>query len=182
MDHAGPFDIRLPGVPKPWERKEKASQRSKKATKPRYCLIIVDKTTRFPLLIPVADVTTATTIEALEKEVYPKYGPPKTIILDAASSFTGSELDQHCRKYNILTDIISPENHRSNGLAELYVRFLHNHFSKMDHKLLDKWYTYIPQIQYSLCNTPLSDNHLTPIEMLRGKKVNNPLLVFDPQD
>ena len=73
VDHAGPYDIK-PGQLHPYEREtaqEEKTNRGRRSTKPRYCLIIVDTLARFPMLIPVPDTRAQTTIRALEERLYP---------------------------------------------------------------------------------------------------------------
>mgnify|MGYP003342052802 FL=1 len=75
-------------------------------------------------------------------------------------------------------DMASPENHRSNGLAEVYVKLLQNHFAQLEPKEQKEWVKAIPEIQYSLTHTPCSDNHLSPAAMLLGHVPRNPTILL----
>ena len=144
----------------------------------RYCLVIVDKTTRFPIIVPVPDTKATTSIKAMEERLYPIFGEPDTIICDQHSSFAGAEMKAHTDAKAIELDTVSPENHRSNGLAEVYVRMLQNHFAQLSQEEQHKWVESIPEIQYALAHTPCHDNLLSPREMLFGFQPRNPELLL----
>jgi hypothetical protein len=176
MDHAGPFDAKE-GVLRPYEREHK-EEGTRRSTKPRYCLVIVDKATRYPLLIPVPDTRAETTIKALQEKLYPLFGVPDIIICDEQSGLAGKEMQGHCQQKSIQLDMAAPENHRSNGLAEIYVKLLQNHFAQLDPKDQKEWVKAIPEIQYSLTHTPCSESHISPAAMLLGHVPRNPTILL----
>jgi hypothetical protein len=188
IDFAGPFsvDCKVGVEPRP-KRGERDSQRALQPRKLKYCLVIVDKLSCYPILVPVTDTSAKTTIQALKLHLYSVFGTPAVVITDQASCFTSEEMKRHFEEASIEVDLISPENHRSNGLAELTVRLLHEHFGRYPQESLGKWYQELPEVAYSLRTTPCSDNHLTPGEMVFGKpmrnpyvKVPHPLSAYDP--
>ena len=71
-------------------------------------------------------IRASTTLKALEDGVYPKFGPPDILIFDEGSAFKGVAMQAHCDRFQIFHDMVSPGNHRANGLAERYVGTLHD--------------------------------------------------------
>ena len=82
------------------------------------------------------------------------------------------------RDLHIDLDIVSPENHRSNGLAEVYVRMLNTHFAQLPEEQQKKWVQAMPKIQYALAHTVCHDNHQSPMEMLLGRIPRNAYQVY----
>jgi hypothetical protein len=46
-------------------------------------------------LIPVADTTAKSTVEALQVHLYPTFGVPEIVIVDQAGCFTSREMQAH---------------------------------------------------------------------------------------
>ena len=77
-------------------------------TKLKYCLVIVDKLTRYPVFAAVTDTSAQTTIEALHHHLYTTFGVPETVIADQVSCFTSREMVVHFSKVGVQVDIVSP--------------------------------------------------------------------------
>jgi hypothetical protein len=70
--------------------------------------------------------------------------------MDQAGSFTSREMHAHYEEVGIEVDLVSPENHRSNGLAERMVRLLHKHLGRYWQDWLGQWFREVPEIAYSM--------------------------------
>ena len=64
--------------------------------------------TRYPIFIPVPDVTADTTIKALEEKFYTRFGYPEAFmnILDEGSVFKSGAMEAHCKKFGIYQDMV----------------------------------------------------------------------------
>ena len=124
--------------------------------RPKYILVIVDYTTRLVLLIPMVEKNSLAVITALKANIYKFYGVPSEIVIDEDSVFTSHEMRRHFEEYDIYPDFVSTENHRSNGLAEVTVRIVHDYFKKLKPQEMHKWRGYVPEIQRTINDSPLS--------------------------
>jgi len=138
--------------------------------------VVVDVLTRYPIpiFIPVPDVTTNATVKALEEHVYTKFGFPDVIISDEGPAFKSTIMERHCARNGIYQDIVSPGNHKANGLAERYVGTLHDTMTQVPDKKLGEWYKYCEPIAHCLRVTPCSDTEVSPLEMLTGRRAKHP--------
>jgi hypothetical protein len=130
--------------------------------------------TRYPIFIPVTDVRAGTTIRALKDRVYPLFGPPDVLISDEGSAFKSAALEAHCELYGIYHDMVSPGNHKANGLAERYVGTLHDAMAHLPDDKIANWHTLCEPIAHCLRATPCSDTLVSPAEMLTGRPMKRP--------
>ena len=99
----------------------------------------------------------------LIRYVYAPYGTPSEIIIGEGRAFNSQEMKDHCAEWGIYPDYISPENHKSNGLAEVTVRMLHEHFRKLPEERLHHWDQELLKIQFAFANVPLADLGISPL-------------------
>ncbi|KII69071.1 Gag-Pol polyprotein [Thelohanellus kitauei] len=90
----------------------------------RYLLTIVDRFTRWPQAIPIADVSTQTCVRAFIRDWISRYGTPYDISSDRGSQFTSS-------LWQAVSQILGIKFHRTttyhphtNGLVERFHRHL----------------------------------------------------------
>ena len=136
--------------------------------------MVVDLLTRYPIFIPVTDVRASTIIKALEEGAYPKFRPPDILISDEGSAFKSVAMEAHCDRFGIFHDMVSPGNHRANGLAERYVGTLHDAKTHLTDDRLADWHKLCEPIALCLRTTPCSDTLVTPIEVLTGRQIKHP--------
>jgi hypothetical protein len=153
MDFAGPFGKNVGG------------------SFPKYCLVIVDHLSRYPILIPCKNTKAETVIQGLKNRLYPEHGVPEVIILDQQSSFSGSVMENHCLTYGIELDIMAPDNHKANGMAERMIRELNDRMAIRGEQEWKKWHLHIRDVEMSLRVTPCNDTGLSPAEMYLGKQL-----------
>jgi transposase InsO family protein len=174
VDHAGPFGTPAQTLRASHSQEAERHEGYTKSRRFRYCLVVVDLLTRYPIFIPVTDVRASTTIKALEEGVYPKFGPPDILISDKGSAFKSVAMEAHCDRFGIFHDMVSPGNHRANGLAERYVGTLHDAMTHLADDQPADWHKLCEPIAHCLRTTPCSDTLVTPIEMLTGRRIKHP--------
>ena len=131
-------------------------------------LVAVDVFSGYVHLIPVPDVSAATTAKMLVKFVIPTYGIMKEIQSDKASAFT-SALFTHINKIlgikHVTSAALTP---RSNGLAESMVKRLVEHlkfYCEDDYQIEEK----LPLVEMALRATSHSKLEISPHEIIFGK-------------
>ncbi|CAB0004307.1 unnamed protein product [Nesidiocoris tenuis] len=87
----------------------------------KYWFILVDATSKWLEVIPVNHPSTAKTISVM-REIFTRFGVPKSIVSDNGPQFTSHEFEKFCRNNNILHIKSTPYHPRTNGLAERAVR------------------------------------------------------------
>ena len=84
-------------------------------------LLVVDVTSRFPVVRILNSETTKSVLNAL-KGIYYDFGLPKRIISDNGPCFKAKEFSDFHAKLGVVTEIISSYNHTSLGSAERMVQ------------------------------------------------------------
>ena len=84
-------------------------------------LLVIDITSRFPVVRILSNETTRVVLNAL-KGIYCDFGLPKRIFSDNGPCFKATEFKEFHAKLNIITDTISSYNHASLGFAEWMVQ------------------------------------------------------------
>ncbi|CAB0017172.1 unnamed protein product [Nesidiocoris tenuis] len=87
----------------------------------KYWFILMDATSKWLEVIPVNHPSTAKTISVM-REIFTRFGVPKSIVSDNGPQFTSHEFEKFCRNNNILHIKSTPYHPRTNGLAERAVR------------------------------------------------------------
>ena len=120
----------------------------------------MDVLTRYPIFIPVTDVdvTARTTIRALEQHIYPLSGTQMYVMIsDEGATFKSAAMESHCDRFGIYQDIVSPGNHKANGLAKRYVGTLHDAMTHLEDDKLPRWHTLCEPIAHCLRVAPCLD-------------------------
>jgi hypothetical protein len=102
------------------------------------------------------------------------FGPPDILISDEGAAFKGDAMQEHCKEYGIKHDMVSPGNHKANGLAERYVGMLHEAMTRLTDEQLPNWAAMCEPIAHCLRATPSSDTLVSPAEMLMGRPMKHP--------
>ena len=93
LDLAGRFDPAWKVEIEPWApRRVRNGERTLQPKKPKYCLVMVDKLTRYPVFAAVINTLAQTTMKALHHHLYTTFGVPEAVIVDQASCFTSREM------------------------------------------------------------------------------------------
>eukprot|EP01083_Nonionella_stella_P144882 453096_1 len=130
------------------------------ATNNRYIVSMIDKYSRFCLLVPVPDIKTITVINAYERWIS-LFGPPKAVLSDNGSQFvsyypeTNGQVERLHRWIKERLKIIS---------IELGMNFIDNEN--------DNWDDYIPLIQHTYNATPNSTINYSPNKIIFGKDLS----------
>ena len=93
----------------PWApRRVRDGERTLQPKKLKYCLVMVDKLTRYPVFAAVTNTLAKTTMENLHHHLYTTFGVPETVIADQVSCFTSREMVVHFSQVGVQVDMVSP--------------------------------------------------------------------------
>ena len=139
-----------------------------------YAMVYVDNFSRFTFITSCNSNSAAVAIRVLGDRIFPITGSPEVLIIDGAGAFVSDKFEEFAKALNIELDMIAPENHRANGLAERQVRVLNDAMRQLSNTDKAKWPSYLRDIQVSIASTPSDDTGISPYEMWTGYPMRRP--------
>lgn len=145
----------------------------------RYCLTIIDRFTRWPVAVPMQDMTAQTVAEAFYINWISHYGSPENITTDQGRQFE-SDLFQALTKFiGAKKSRTSPYHPASNGMIERWHRTFKAALMCKPHI---SWTTLLPSVMLGLRTSYKEDLKASPAEMLYGTTLRVPGEFFVHQD
>ena len=140
----------------------------------RYIVSMIDKFTRFCLLIPIADIKTITIIKAFQQWIN-LFGSPQNLLSDNGTQFTSELFKAYNSTYNIKQRFSTPYYPECNGQVERLHRWIKERLVliSIDAGLNfidgdDNWDDYIGIIQHSYNSTPNTMTKMSPNKIIFG--------------
>lgn len=137
----------------------------------KYCLTIIDRYSKWPEAIPIADMTAPTVAEELIKHWIARYGPPLRITSDQGRQFESNlfhELNKIMGTQHLRTSGYHPQ---SNGIIERFHRTLKSALTANDP---ENWTEKLPFVLLALRSMYKEELGATPAEMLYGQSLRLP--------
>ncbi|XP_037931645.1 uncharacterized protein K02A2.6-like [Teleopsis dalmanni] len=150
-----------------------------------YYLVVIDAFSKWPEIIQTKSITATQTISSL-KEIFARFGLPKTIVSDNGTQFVSHQFQQFLAENGISHIRSSPYYPMSNGQAERFVDTLKRALKKLNGKgvTAENLQTFL-QVYRSTPNKQNEDSK-SPAEVLLKRKIRikldliKPTLVSDP--
>lgn len=139
-----------------------------------YILLCVESLTRWPEAIPLKDQSATTIAQALFREIFSRYGPPKTLLSDRGPNFMSgivSELSQLLGVKRIHTASYNP---KCNGACERYNRSIWQAL-RLHCKHQEDWADFIPAIMFSFRAMTSANLGHSPFFLMFGKDATYPV-------
>ena len=140
----------------------------------RYIVSMIDKFSRFCLLVPVQDVKTNTVINAYERWVS-LFGPPRAILSDNGPQFISDVFKAYNKELKIKQRFSTPFYPESNGQVERLQRWIKERLTLISIDLGmnfidgdDNWDDYVSLIQHSYNSTANSITSYSLIHIIFG--------------
>ena len=133
----------------------------------KHLLTIIDRSTRFPVAIPLLNTDAQTIWKWFEASLIQLFGIPVNLITDRGSQFTGSYWAQQCKAYNINHSTTAAYNPQQNGFVERWHRVLKDTLKATANQHQD-WVDRLPILLLGLRAQPSSDSGLSPHQMVFG--------------
>ena len=137
--------------------------------------IVVDSHTKWPEVVPMASTTSTATVNVL-RDIFSRYGLPKTLVSDNGPQFIADEFKVFLQQNGVKHVTSSPYHPRTNGLAERFVRSFKTAMKKCN-KVNNK------EINLFLMTyriTPQATTGETPAKLLIGRNLRTRLDLLKP--
>ena len=128
-------------------------------------LLVVDYFSRYPEVIKMRNTTSICIIEAL-KAIFSRHGIPETLVSDNGPQYSSHEFVEFSKSYGFDHVTSSPRYPQNNGHAERAVQTMKKLLKETDD-------TYLALLSYR--STPLPWCHITPSELLMGRRIRTSL-------
>lgn len=144
----------------------------------RYILVTQDYLTRYIMVEPFIDKSTAAIIKALWYSWLRYFGKPKELLSDNALEFTSNEFRTLCNKLHIkhtLTSVYHPQSNGKNERSHLILTEYIRHYIKER----EQWDDILPQAMLTYNCTINKNTGYTPYELQFGREPNH---IFSEED
>lgn len=144
----------------------------------KYCLTRIDRFTRWPVAVPLQDMTAETTITEMFNHWIAHYGSPITITSDQGSQFEATLFQAFALFIGTNKNRTTPYHPQSNGLVERWHRTLKAALMYSP----KPWLDILPTVLLGLRTSFKEDLNSTPAEMLYGTCLRIPGEFFISRD
>jgi transposase InsO family protein len=140
----------------------------------RYVLVVKDALTKWVEMFPLRDKLAVTIADALVDQVFLRFGPPRTLITDRGTEFDNHLLKEVCDLLGARHIRCTPQNPRSDGLAENQMRTFKDALSQLVNKHHDDWDEFIPMLAMHYRTTVNDATAYTPFYLVFGREAIAP--------
>ena len=150
----------------------------------RHLLTAVDRLTRWPLAIPMKDISATSVIDAFTQGLIASFGIPAAITTDNGSQFSSAIWQQLLKVWGIKAHFTTPYHPQSNGLVERFHRRLKESLNALALDEPENWYWALPCTLLAIRTTLKPDIGASPADLVFGEGLAIPgeLLPENAQD
>ena len=140
----------------------------------KYLLTAVDRLSRWPLAIPMIDITAGTVIDAFTHGLIASFGIPESITTDNGSQFSSAIWQQLLQTWGITSYFTTPYHPQSNGLVERFHRRLKESLKALMHDEPEQWFWKLPCTLLAIRTTLKPDIGASPADLVFGEGLSIP--------
>ena len=143
----------------------------------QYILTAMCPTTRYPIAIPLRNISAKTIVKHLVS-IFTIYGFPKEIQSDRGTNFTSDLFNQTLKELNVKHTLASPYHPESQGALERNHQTLKSLIKKFCVETGKDWDDSIDLLLFTIREVPNESLGISPFEMLFGHKVRGPMQIL----
>ena len=143
----------------------------------KYLLTMIDRTTRWPEAVPLANTTAETVLQAFLDHWVSRFGVPSTVTTDRGAQFTSGTWRQSLSRLGIVASTTTAYHPQANGLVERLHRTLKNAL-RCAGRSNGSWSRALPWVMLGLRSAPRSDTAASAAEVVFGTPLRIPGLCF----
>ena len=129
-------------------------------------VVITDLFTKWPIAIPVKEVTAKVIAEILLNDVIALYGPMEQLQSDRGTSFMARVVRELCHMFDIQKTYSTAYRAQVNGQTERYNLVLLDALSKLSADFPNKWDKFIPMVLWSSRSSPCENTGYSPFYLM----------------
>ena len=139
-----------------------------------HLLTAVDRFSRWPVAVPLADTTAASVADAFAQGIVANYGVPSSITTDNGSQFTSAIWTQLMRTWFIKSHFTTSYHPESNGLVERFHRRLKESMIALGSEEPNDWFWRLPCSLLAIRTTLKPDIGASPADLVYGEGLSVP--------
>ena len=138
----------------------------------KYLVTMIDRATRYPVAVPVKDITEDTVWTAFQDHWVATFGTPATLYTDRGAQFTAHDWASKCTVFGIKHRLTPAYHPQTNGLVERFHRTLKDSLRSL--AAISDWPARMPLVLLGLRARPLSEAGLSPHQLAFGTELHLP--------
>ena len=135
----------------------------------RHLLTAVDRFTRWPVAVPIPDISAQSVIDAFVSGWIQNFGIPSTVTSDRGSQFSSAIFQQMTRIWGIETILTTPYHPEANGMVERFHRRLKESLIALGAHEPEKWFWKLPMSLLAIRTTVKPDVGASPSDLVYGE-------------
>ena len=135
----------------------------------KYLLTAVDRFTRWPIAVPLKDMTAESVLDGFSHGWVQHYGVPATITTDRGAQFTSALFTQLSKLWGIQTIMTTAYHPEANGLVERFHRRLKEALIALGSEAPEDWYWRLPCALLAIRTTLKPDLGASPADLVYGE-------------
>ena len=139
-----------------------------------YLLTIIDRFSRWPMAVPIRDISAETVIDSLTHHWIAAHGIPQAITSDRGSQFTSAIWEQLLQTWGIKSLHTTAYHPEANGLVERFHRRLKESLIALGNSEREKWFWQLPMAMLAIRTTYKPDVGASPAQLVYGEGISLP--------
>ena len=135
----------------------------------RYLLTAVDRFSRWPVAVPLTDITAESVVDAFAHGWVQTFGVPVAITTDRGSQFSSAIFSQLTKVWGIKHLMTSPYHPEANGLVERFNRRLKESLIALGTESSPNWFWRLPCAMLVIHTTLKPDLGASPADLVFGE-------------
>ena len=135
----------------------------------KYLLTMVDRFTRWPVAVPLVDMTVQSVVDAFAYGWVQQFGVPSTLTTDRGTQFTSTIFTQLAKIWGINLITTTSYHPEANGLVERLHRRLKEALIALGAESTDEWFWKLPCVMLSIRTTLKPDVGASPADLVYGE-------------
>ena len=135
----------------------------------KYLLTAVDRFTRWPIAVPMSDISAESVVDAFSHGWVQHFGVPTTITTDRGSQFSSDLFTQLNKVWGVKLIMTTPYHPESNGLVERMHRRLKEALIALGAESPEQWFWRLPCVLLAIRTTLKPDVGASPADLVYGE-------------
>ena len=138
----------------------------------KYCLLVIDRFTKFPECFPTKSTDAAETAHILYHQIICRYGFPRKLLSDRAQGFMSKLIAELCKIFQITKVSTSSYHPQTNSTAERFNQQIAQHLKLYCHQKQTTWPDILSSVMLAYRATPAVSSHeYSPYFLLFGREI-----------